>query len=476
MSDDLPHKTLHGIAQVCRMDKPPSGPFTNWPPGRPVPPLTVDPDATGALTYVQSSFPNLSVGLIQFDDPNNPSFFGWNQDKECLLGSLGKIAILYAAFQLRDDVRTALAQPGVDWDNLDARLRKMWADSCVEGLPTTAGKAPYLDRIFKRDTDPAEFQGFDGLGIPPNFVLPPDAVIGRLDDTHELEYEMHASRLQYMQRWAQLLDLNFAEQLWLVSRWSDNAAATICAATIGMPYIFALMKNSGLYSATGAGRGLRLLKAYEDPPHWSEFSRVIEKPDGMTDAGWNNKLKGYRTFIEPFGNSDYYYQPERTRLSKVMGLPVARVGPTQGGTVSALASLMVSLVQGNLIRPNTGASTDPAQQIVSFLRLPFRDGHPTVRSAKSFIVNALQNSDTVLALTGSAASTLNYFDVWSKLGIAQPYFVDWAFLAPTPAKKIGIIILNYKSTHRASDGEVFGPLDEYSDDFNDCARAIVAAL
>ena len=56
------------------------------------------------------------------------------------------------------------------------------------------------------------------------------------------------------------------------------------------------------------------------------------------------------------------------------GIAGNKVPLKQGSNVAALASLMVSLVQGNLIRPDTGASTDPAREMASFLRLPKQDG------------------------------------------------------------------------------------------------------
>lgn len=467
---DAAHAALSAISRVCRMDKPPSGPFMNWPPGRPIPPLTIDPDAPAGLTFVQSQFPSLSVGLIQFDDPAKPTFFGWNQDTECDLGSLGKISIVYAAFQLRDDVRQALAQPHVNAANIDAKLRQMWGDSCVAELPTTAGKAPYLDRIFDFTLDPVDFRGYDPLkiGIPLDFTIPPGT--DQLDDVHELEYETDPNI-----RWAQLLDLNFAQQLWLTSRWSDNAAATVCAAAIGMPYIFAVLKNSGLYRDSGSGSGLRLLKAYETPPTWHDFSTNIERPSVLTDAEWNAKLQKYRRFIQPFGPADFFYQPEIDRISRVTGIPGNKVPLKQGSNVTALASLMVSLVQGNLIRPDTGASTDPAREMASFLRLPKQDGYGTVNSAGSFIVSALRNPDSFEALTGSPASK-RYVDVWSKIGVDEPLFSDWAYIKAPPGKQVGIIVMNFVGTNRDADGHLLWPYKDDSCDFNQCVRALVAAL
>ncbi len=473
MADDTAHAALKTTSGICRMDKPPSGPFAAWPPAPPailkVDPTKLDTAQLARLTAVQGQYPNLSVGVIQFDAASSqPTLFGWQEHLECILGSMGKLAILYAAFQLREDVRTALKQSGVNPGNVDAQLRQMWSASCIPGLPVTPGKAPYLDRIFDIKPGSVEFKGFAGCGIPPDFTLPPDEDMQRFDKTHEMEHHIKEPDgtfgLNYMQRWARLLHHPFAQQLWLTTRWSDNAAATVCAAAIGLPYIFALMNRSKLYSATGAGEGLRLLRGYEDPPHWSEFSRLMQAhwsefsrlmQDDMPVADWNAEAEGYRKFIEPFGDEDFSYKPEITRIGS---------GPAQAGTVIALASLMASLVQCNLFQPPSADPTHPARQMASFLRLtgPFGTGP----SAGSYVVKALTGPDRV---------PIQYSDVWSKLGIDNDTFVDWAYMRGT--RRLGFIVLNYKSTNfNKVTGEFLSPFDEISDPFIDCVRAIAAAL
>ena len=365
---------------------------------------------------------------------------------------MGKIAILYAAFQLRDDVRTAMSQPGVTKDNIDAKLRAMWTQSCVPGLTFAAGRPPHLSRIFDFGLNPVDFAGIETCGVSETFEID-DATTAMLQPAHELEYTISKSRAQYVERWATLLNFEFAQQLWMMTRWSDNAAATLCGYNIGLPHVFALLCRSGLYQPTGSGTGLRIVKLYEDPPHWDEFQR-------LADPKWQSKLPAFRAIIQPTGDADFKYLPE---LNRIQG------GDVQASTVTALASLMAGLVSQTLI------NSEASQKMATFLRLIPRTGIGL--GINSYIVKALQNPDSAALLTdNNAVSPIQFSDVWSKLGVDDATFVDWAYLVPVPGRRLGMIVLGYQSDHRNSQGDWASPFDDVRDPFNDAVRSIAIAL
>ena len=236
------------------------------------------------------------------------------------IGSLGKIGVLYAAFQLRDDVRQAFAacrkeiQDLSDEDKLTAvtnRLKQRWsADDARKTMPV-----PDLARLFAFDKKDIDICDLDLVGFVEEALVTPfptpmsaDALPKALTDKHNDEYaydaaleaeaalkadapaalkaEARANTAAALHKWtADLLagDLDpnllaghpdpnlveFAKRLWLMSCWSDNLAATLCMFDIGvgkLDYLQAVLKQSGLWGKLNHDdSGFLIEKIYQSP-------------------------------------------------------------------------------------------------------------------------------------------------------------------------------------------------------------------
>ena len=441
----------HQAAQFLRSDF--SGQvFDNWPTHPPEVIPLLNPDdypasVTAALDTVRTNYSNLYFSAMKFighGDPStwNVTHFAVNPDSEAVLGSLGKIMILYAAFQLREDVRAMLRRPGVNPANVRAKLQEGWANSIWPDLGRLANEVkdpsapPFLDRIFTFGPSGPDFQGMDGCGVKqflataadisaaPRSVLNPD-VARNLGDVHHKEHEGHPS-----DRWSSLIDpdpklsLPFAQRLWLTTRWSDNAAATTCAVEIGLPYINALMRGAGLYTDSFGGRGMRLYEAYEDPPH---------------------RDPNFKWWFDKFG-AYFAYHPA--------GGPSSNL---QAGTARSLAALLAALVRQKLI------SQAVSIEMASFVRcLTSSDFQPI-------------GSYVEWSLRDQLPPYNNYGDLWSKLGIDDPYEVDWAYLqyssvaSSSPENRLGLVILNYT-------GPDLGDPANKNAEFHQCVRDLFSAF
>lgn len=222
-------------------------------------------------------------------------------DADYPLGSLGKVMIMYAAFQLRKDVRDVIA--GVSGiaskADLERELKKWWStkDSRWGGFIAEA-PMPKLDKIFDLSAlatrRPIEFLGekigvtvaqtSDPIKVNRDFVDydasdKPDAANvawlkskgARVDKTFyqgDLEKLIVALELlemmddATMEKWNLIVNLDFAERLWMTTLWSDNCCATSCISDIGLPYIQALMRASGFDNADGR---MSLVGIYQAP-------------------------------------------------------------------------------------------------------------------------------------------------------------------------------------------------------------------
>jgi hypothetical protein len=248
---------------------------------------------------------------------------------------MAKLAVLYAAFQMRQDLRavvdkdrrTTADKKGSYWQlGVDDRLAKLKSDlgaywvqnSRHLGLPEKASQPKgakigersdigRIERMFdlgelgKAAPDPAkiDFVGIARCGLGRGFIFTSDtqSLMHELDDLRQSEDD-DAAALQIWER-------DFAERLWMMAAWSSNVAASACICDIGLAYIQALMRDSGLF--TNAGEGLYLTATFKPTPS-----------DLVNDLG-----RPLSRFPSP--------------------------GPFQRGNVRSLTALMIALQQGVLI-------------------------------------------------------------------------------------------------------------------------------
>ena len=457
---------LHAAADLFRGATPGTGPLRPWPPNPPaaIPDASMDADLQTKLLPVKAKYSNLAVGVIVFDDTSllPAHFFGWNLDVKCALGSGSKVMILYAAFQLRDDVRKVAAAGFSDAADLRRKLLTAWKNSKAPALVSLAqeirapDQAPFLDQIFDlSDPSAIEFKGMANCGVGDlheDVSTHPakTALMVALEEAHSHE---HSEPPHPAERWLAILTWKFAKRLWLTTRWSDNAAAYSCATEIGLPYIHALMKASGLFTPNGPGMRL-WLAAYENAP--ANLAPQTD-PDPPADDPDKQTYSEAATLLRRCLNHAKYRPPE---------VPAAGFDKVtkQDGTVRTMAALLIALAQEKLINRTVGVDLriEPSDTMISFLRsikwvsmpdIAEDTAHPN--ATKSYVAESLHAWADELGLPMGYA---RYDDLWSKLGVVIAHveetgadvhlYTDWAFVSfatptsPLP-KRIGLIVLNY---------------------------------
>jgi len=320
-----------------------------WPQRPPKLDFAVDDQITGQLEATinqDARFAELDVAIIDFSGSSPRVGMSSRPDNSSFIASMAKLGIIYAAFQLREDVRNVVRenikqssdgngtfQQLTDADRLNKLkldLQTFWKsnsnhlmrDEIDAATGKKTGKAVAeradigrLEYIFTLNTlqdsppDPnkIDFIGIEQCGLDKLDVIPSAAVqevISRLDSFP------HGKNSP--ENWRNVAELDFAARLWMGLAWSDNVAASTCVWDIGLPYIQALLLDSSLFDGSN---GLYLVRNYIPSP-----------PAGTR-----------------FGNTPTYFPPNT-------------VGPVQRGTVRALTALMIAIERGELI--SDAASAD----------------------------------------------------------------------------------------------------------------------
>ncbi len=202
----------------------------------------LDPIATDAR------FTEIGIGVVDFTaSVTSPKVWLHNGDDSWRTGSTGKISVLLAAMQLRNDVRLVqgsnLLSTPEEYDNLFANP-KLWAKAPDWRTGQIAGKdhAPRISTIFDFTKSPK----VDFFGPSPDAPNATD-IITRLN----------AASGAHLQ-WAHAHNFDFSERLWLMGARSDNRAATSCISEIGVAYLKAVQRAYGLFDEKN---GMHLLMA-----------------------------------------------------------------------------------------------------------------------------------------------------------------------------------------------------------------------
>jgi hypothetical protein len=207
------------------------------------------------------------VSIAVIGKGRNPNFGGWGEDRTTNIGSMSKLAILLAAYQLRADVGIIGSTAGIGdakrredrEKDLAQAVQKAFGQSKDKALQEIAKDSktfPRLARIF----DLTEF-----LGKPSKVRSPQD-----------LAFDSGTTHIgaKGKDEW------NFEGRLTEALRASDNDAATSCIADIGLPYIQAFLRASGFSDISGRGKGLYLGEKFA--PDWPR--RSSEDLPAITDG------------------------------------------------------------------------------------------------------------------------------------------------------------------------------------------------
>jgi hypothetical protein len=353
---------------------------------QPAPPALPKPaNTTGAKSLAvrldpikaQPEFKDLSIGVVDFTaDRMDPKIWLHQEDESWRMCSAGKLAILLAAAQLREDVRAVRAlnivTTAADFDDLFA-LPKLWKQS----------KDSKLHELGKKANAPRLSTMFDFSGAVPDYIgasTPLDKQ--KISDIGDVELG-----------WPGVPALTMWERLNLTGTQSDNVAATTCVSEIGVDYMKAVQRAYGLFAPKkGKGMTMMLSQAYGQAD-----VRV-----GVTSAAGAPKYRRLQNVESDFRVNDVYQDP-------ITG-PTRATG--QSGSVAALTAYMIALMQDKL-----GVGKTTCDMIRTHLAdvtgLALAPGPTTTRS---------------LIVDGVHASGATVTKCHTKLGILGPLRCEFAYL------------------------------------------------
>jgi len=415
----------------------------------------------------------VALGIVDLATPPDPvvgyDFAGWGLDEQATIGSAAKTWAMYAAFQLRDDVRELVrTTPGVAQDDLDVKLQEAWRRSPFQELNRVAqGRMPFVNQIFDLSalppsaqttassppTNPADidFGGFDDCGVPLDFQCTPatTALASSFETFHLHEHTPGNARAKEM--WEMLAKMPFGHRMWLMTAWSDNAAATTCIADLGLDYIEAVLRGARMYDALD-NVGARLAKTYATS-------------NALLDAGtWQPGRDPLYARISEFRTQSRGAAPRQAATVRAM---LAFVAALDGRALISAADSNQMLALLRPLRWATGTNRDQVPAL-DFNGRPRKDRHGAplyVDGVGSFILRAFRRCivDSTIGLDVEDP-TLPFDDAASKLGIADDTLSDLGLVSITPT---------------------FGPLihwgvaflgDEAGDNFNAAAKRYAQAI
>jgi hypothetical protein len=256
-------------------------------------------------------FSDLGIGVIDFTASfATPKVWLHNENKAFRIASTGKIGILLAAMQLRDDVRKAMATgfltTAKDVDDVFSTIWKRSQDPRVKQIAGDAN-APRISTMF------------DVPNMPPTFV----------GEMTPLEKPKLSGIADVTLKWAGVPDLTFFELLYLAAADSQNVAATACVSEIGVAYLKAIQRAYGLYDRS-KGMHLLLSSGYKVVDKKTPVNRTAGAPKyrGLTHEEWNPVI-------------DTFWEPPDMTPSKAS---------TQPGSAAALTAYMLALMQDDPTR------------------------------------------------------------------------------------------------------------------------------
>jgi hypothetical protein len=220
---------------------------------------------------------NSTIGLALVDlTDGTPQYAANGQHTvEKHVFSLAKIAPLYAAFRLRERLRSQfqgdLAQ---DADDLVKAVKDAWGPTITKRAP---GDFPDLKKIFDFSGDgPGRWQ-FRFKGFTQAEVTGPEDTATfwkALDDLHNSnEPSIPASIIDRHDFWARMK---------LMIRMSDNMAAGSVASDVSVAYVQGTMANDGFYSAQEHGLWLSNTYGYNSKSAGVESTKEDDTTAGAT--------------------------------------------------------------------------------------------------------------------------------------------------------------------------------------------------
>jgi hypothetical protein len=159
-----------------------------------------------------------------------PSYAGWNDARQMYVASLAKLLPLYAAYQLRSDIR-CLADALTSWDlsQIAVEARSRYQRMASASVPALG--LPKIETFLHADKSHDPIIDFAT-------VLDDDPIRGPVEDPELDDIEYDRPKISAMKA---------EEHLRLMVGWSNNYAASLVIQALGFNYLWAVGLRSGLY-------------------------------------------------------------------------------------------------------------------------------------------------------------------------------------------------------------------------------------
>jgi len=293
-------------------------------------------------------YADVGVGVADFTkDPKAPRIWLRNAGTPWRAASTGKVSVLLAAVQLRDDVRlvkevTSLTDPK-EFDALFANpdlwkakdiwdVDVVWRNSEIthpdSKKDTSASHCPRPSTIFDLTKDPVDFRGPQITDAAAKH-----AIAAKLGWKAGKTLPMAMPDLT----WSDVPNFDFSELLWLMGDNSDNVAATACISEIGVAYLKAVQKAYGLFNPA---QDAYLLLA-------DGYGKIPVKKPVKVHGGAGAVLRPLKN------NSEHHHVQDALRTS---GGPedldpknFTDHSSIESGSANALLAYLIALVQNKLV-------------------------------------------------------------------------------------------------------------------------------
>jgi hypothetical protein len=329
-------------------------------------------------------FKTLGIGVVDFTaDMANPKIWLHKEDEPWRMASTGKIAILLAAVQLRDDVRKIKAlniiSTPAEFDELFASP-KVWNGSHNSKVRQIASKAaaPRISTIF-------------------DLTLPQPDFIGSQTPLDKVKLGAFGFNPLH---WPGVPDLTFWELLWTAGTQSDDVAATACVSDIGVDYMKAVQRAYGLFD-DNHNKGMRMLLAqgYDTGIPSTPVNRSHGAP----------KYRELQHQESNFTVNDVYIDPRTGVATRASG---------QSGSAAALTAYMIALMQNGLVTQGgvAGSGADGCNTILTLL------------ADETGLVGHTDSTTTSLILEGVHGLGVAIPKAHTKLGILGSLRCEFAYL------------------------------------------------
>jgi hypothetical protein len=219
---------------------------------------------------------DLCVALVDLTGGTaRPPIATMNGDQEIGIGSVAKLGVMYAAFELRERVRAAVAELLAAGMSTRSATWPRDAYRAIELAWKVRVNDPF--RVAKLDT------GFPNL-----------ASIFTIDRRGTVDFSTAGrsdSAIDSIGEFGSLRGLRFREWMILMMRWSHNGAAGECIHALSWPYLNGALGKAGLFDAT-TGLGLWLTSSFSRYPSWNGGRGVALDPVWKKRYGVSTTTQG----------------------------------------------------------------------------------------------------------------------------------------------------------------------------------------